>query len=149
MRTMVSSFLELVRLQSEMNKLFEALQHLQSDQDLGEVGFATPYDILEAPDAILVEVDLPGVDPASLQVEMKGHDLVIRGEHERTPASGIVAYHLMERSRGPFTRRLQVEGAVDSHKASATYGMGVLTIRLPRLPERRGRVTRVPVQVKG
>ena len=63
MRNLLSSFVELVHLQSEMNKVFEALQDLHEGDAVPEVGFTPPYDILETPDAVLVVVDLPGVCP--------------------------------------------------------------------------------------
>src|SRR5512135_992706 len=110
MRNLLTSFVELVHLQSEMNKLFEALQNLQDHEQQPEIGFTPPYDILETPEAILVEVDLPGVSPDSLSIVIRGALITLSGERERSQQQGIVAYHLMERDRGPFIRRFRVEG---------------------------------------
>lgn len=148
MRNLLASFVELVHLQSEMNKLFEALQDLQAHHDDGNLGFAPPYDILETPEAVLVQVDLPGVSPASLQVSVQGALITIQGERDRSHLSGIVAYHLMERDRGPFIRRFRVEGAINTHRGGASYDSGVLTLRFPRVPDRRGSSTVIPIEVK-
>lgn len=147
MRHILASFVELMHLQSEMNKLFEALQDLNQHQDEAQaVGAAPPYDILETPDAVLVEMDLPGVDPSSLQVAAKGKLITVSGERRRCPHDGLQGYHLMERDSGRFSRQLRVEGAVNTHHATANYRHGVLTLAFPRLPDRRGTKVQIPVQ---
>lgn len=147
-RQYFSSYLELMHLQSEMNKLFEALQELH-DSDAGQdVGFAPAYDIMETPEGIVVLVDLPGVCPETLKVSAQGGVVTMQGERERSVAPGIVAYHLMERDRGPFLRRLRVEGAVNMHKGETTYERGVLTMRFPRVSDQRGRSVDLPLAIK-
>jgi HSP20 family protein len=147
MRHLLSSFVELVHLQSEMNKLFEALQTIQDSDRQPETGFTPPYDIFETPEAVLVEVDLPGVTPESLQVTVHGAFITIEGQRERNSCEGVVAYHLMERDRGAFVRRLRVEGAVNTHKGTATYRRGVLVLKFPRVENRRGAKVSIPVHV--
>jgi HSP20 family protein len=148
MRKMLASFMELVHLQSEMNKLFESLQILQRHEELPEVGFSAPYDVLETPEEVIVEVDLPGVNPASLDVAVKGHVIQLQGSRERSQPTGILAYHLMERSRGNFTRRLVIDGAVDTHRAWAAYEGGVLILHFPKVPDRRGQLVKIPLRKK-
>jgi len=148
MRKMLASFMELVHLQSEMNKLFESLQLLQRHEELPEVGFSAPYDVLETPEEVLVEVDLPGVTPGSLEIAVKGHVIQLQGSREKNRPKGIVAYHLMERSRGSFTRRLVIDGAVDTHRAWAAYDKGVLILHFPKVPDRRGQLVKIPVKEK-
>lgn len=148
MRKMLASFMELMHLQGEMNKLFESLQTLQRNQELPEVGFTAPYDVQETPHEVLVEVDLPGVNAESLEIAVKGHVIMLHGSRERSQPAGIVAYHLMERSRGPFTRRLLIDGAVDTHRAWAAYEKGVLTLHFPKVPDRRGHLVKVPLRSK-
>jgi HSP20 family protein len=148
MQRLLSSFVELVHLQSEMNKLFEALQDLHEGGVTPETGFAPPYDILETPEAILVQVDLPGVRPETLQVAVQGNLITMQGERARGRVRGIVAYHLMERDRGAFLRRLRVEGPINTHKGEAAYDRGVLTIRFPRVADQRGRPVTLPLDAK-
>lgn len=149
MRGMLTSFLDLVHLRAEMNRLFDSLQNLQCAEEVPESGSTTPYDILETPESILVEVDLPGVNPESIKIQARGVLVTIQGERRRPDNTGIIAYHLMERDRGGFTRTITVDGALDTHQATAEYHKGVLTIRFPRLPERRGRTTRIPLKTEG
>lgn len=146
MRKILTSFVELMHLQSEMNKLFEALQDIHTHHDGPELGTAPPYDILETPDALLVEMDLPGAAPESLKVTVRGAHITVSGERRRSVRGGIKGYHLMERDCGAFSRRLRVEGAVNTHRCEAAYRHGVLTLTFPRLPDRRGATIDIPVQ---
>lgn len=148
MKNLLSSFVELVHLQSEMNKVFESLQNLQGAGSDQEMGFAPPYDIMETPEGVLVMVDLPGVCPETLNVSVQGGVVTLKGERERSVAPSIVAYHLMERDRGPFLRRFRVEGAVNTHRGEATYERGVLSLSFPRVPDQRGRSVDLPLTVK-
>ncbi len=140
------SFLDLVHLQAEMNKLFEILSGLQVDEELPkEMGTPTPYDVLEMPEYVLIKVDLPGVDRDSISIQAAESTITIEGEKKRSDDHGIVAYHLMERERGAFQCRVKAEGSFDTHKATSRYEHGVLTIFLPRLAERRGNVVQIPL----
>lgn len=145
MKDLLSSFVELVHLQSEMNKLFETLQELHQSGGEHEVGFSPPYDILETADSILVQVDLPGVRPDTLKISVQGGAITMEGERERTLAAGIEAYHLMERDQGTFLRRLRVEGAINTHRGEASYEHGVLTLSFPKVSDQRGRVVELPL----
>ncbi len=147
MRQILSSFVELMRLQSEMNKLFEALQEIHQQQGEPDVTSAPPYDILETTDEVLVEMDLSGIDPSTLRVSAKGDTVNVRAERRSTARPGLLAYHLMERDRGPVFRRLRLEGAINTHKGEAVYRLGVLTIAFPRVPDRRGSEVALPVKV--
>ena len=149
MRKMLASFMELVHLQSELNKLFESLQLLQRHEDMPEVDFSAPYDVLETPEEVLVEVDLPGVNPESLDISVKGRAIMLQGLREKNQPAGVLAYHLMERTRGTFTRHLVIDGAVDTHRAWAAYEKGVLTLHFPKVPDRRGQLVKVPLRSEG
>lgn len=146
MRKILTSFVELMHLQSEMNKLFEALQDIHQHRDAPDLGAAPPYDILETPDALVVEMDLSGADPASLKVTVRGDHVTVSGERRRAARENLQGYHLMERDCGAFSRRLRVEGAVNTHRCEASFRLGVLTLTFPRVPDRRGASIEIPVQ---
>lgn len=142
MRKMLASFLDIVHLKIEVNRLFDAIQGLQ-ENDIREMDKGNPYDVIETPRAIIVKIELPGVDRGSLEIWSEGQNLEIRGEKKRYGSSGIVAFHQMERDRGFITLNLHIDGPFDTHLATAGYKDGVLTVDLPRLHERRGATTRI------
>jgi HSP20 family molecular chaperone IbpA len=59
---------------------------------------------------------------------------------------GDAAFHIAERSFGRFARAIQVDGAFDAGRATATLANGELRILLARRTERRGAQIRIPIQ---
>jgi HSP20 family protein len=90
------------------------------------------YHTLE-PHELTVVVDLPGVDPASVQVVAGERMLVIAGERKRPKVAGNV-YHQMEIEYGPFQRQVRLPEDVDPDAARAQFENGVLTVSLPISP---------------
>jgi HSP20 family protein len=88
-----------------------------------------PLDIEERDDALVVQIDLPGVSERELTVSCDGRDLTVRGER-RAREQGHV-YH-RERLFGPFERTVTLKCAVDETAMRASYRAGVLEIHLPR-----------------
>jgi HSP20 family protein len=74
--------------------------------------------------------ELPGVDPASLNLEVGERTLVVSGERARPKVDGYV-YQQMEIEYGPFQRQVRLSEDVDASAASARYEQGMLTVRLP------------------
>ena len=104
-----------------------------------------PVDVCRAEDgSYLVEADLPGVDPDSVEVTVEHGTLTIRAV--RTPHYGqseqVIA---AERPQGSFTRLLTLGEGVDSENLTAGYADGVLHVTIPASPRaqaRRVEVTR-------
>jgi HSP20 family protein len=82
------------------------------------------------PPALHVVVELPGVDPATLNLVAQERTLAISGERQRPRVAGAV-YQQMEIEYGPFQRKVRLSEDVDPQGASAEYDRGVLTVRLP------------------
>jgi HSP20 family protein len=82
------------------------------------------------PHALTVVVELPGVDPASVQVVAAERLLVVAGERVRPAARGRV-YQQMEIEYGPFQRQVGLAENVDPERARARFEHGVLTVELP------------------
>jgi HSP20 family protein len=84
------------------------------------------------PDELTVVVELPGVDPANVQVVASPRALLIAGERNRPKDSGH--YQQMEIDYGPFQRQVTLDEDIDPDRATATYERGLLTVRLPIAP---------------
>ena len=103
-----------------------------------------PIDIYRSDDgAYHVDTDLPGVDPASIEVTVEHSTLTITAE--RAPRYGdsdqvIVA----ERPQGTFTRQFALGEGVDSEKLSADYAGGVLHLTIPAAAKAQAR--RIEIQ---
>ena len=89
-----------------------------------------PIDIARVEDRYELNADLPGVDPASVDVDVEGQVLTISAE--RTPRSVDGATWLArERSGGKYLRRLNLGQGIDTASISASYENGVLSVVLP------------------
>lgn len=87
----------------------------------------------EDPPSLIVLVELPGVDPAEVQVVASPQALLVAGERLRPKDCG--QYQQMEIDYGPFQRQVTLAEDVDPEEATATYERGILTIRLPIAPK--------------
>jgi HSP20 family protein len=99
--------------------------------DLEPTGW-TPYvDVYETPEETVVVAEMPGVDPAKIELSVTGNVLILRGVKDPTglPESLL---QLRERRFGTFLRQVALSSEVDFDAAQAEARNGVLTIRLPK-----------------
>jgi len=88
-----------------------------------------PLDAWRSGDEFIVELDLPGVDPASIDVDVERNVLTVRAERPvRAHDAELIN---AERARGVFSRQLFLGDALDTERVSAGYEHGVLTLRIP------------------
>ncbi|MGO1318341.1 MAG: Hsp20/alpha crystallin family protein, partial [Cellulomonadaceae bacterium] len=89
-------------------------------------------------DHFVLNVDLPGVDPGSIDVSVEDQTLTLRAE--RTLRSSDDAQWLVrERPSGTFARQMTVGSGLALDKISATYCDGVLTLTIPVAEEAKPR----------
>jgi HSP20 family protein len=81
-------------------------------------------------DQVVVNLDLPGVDPASVDVTVEKDTLTIKAERRWDVAEGDRVL-VSERPQGTFTRRLLLGEALDGERTEARYDNGVLTLTVP------------------
>ncbi|MGW3471986.1 Hsp20/alpha crystallin family protein [Saccharopolyspora sp. NPDC000995] len=95
---------------------------------------AMAMDAYRAGDNYVVEFDLPGIDPESLEVSAENNTLTVRAQRRGRPSGegdAEVSYLTAERPRGTFSRQLSLGGGLDVDHISADYTDGVLTVTLP------------------
>ena len=91
---------------------------------------AMPMDAYRAGEQFVVHFDLPGVDPASIDLDVERNVLTVKAE--RTPTYGDdVDLQVAERPRGVFSRQLFLGDTLDTDHVEARYDAGVLTLRIP------------------
>ena len=92
-------------------------------------------DVLEEPERFVLLADLPGVEPADIEVSMDDGILTIKGERNGQSASRTDRFSRLERSYGIFHRRFALPGSADAQGISAQGRNGVLEISIPKRPE--------------
>ena len=138
---------DIERLHDEIQELIDDLWHLPRFVG-GRRGFRPQVDCIrsEDPPEVQVVVELPGVDPMSIQVVAADHVLVVAGERRRPEVSG--RYQQLEIEYGPFQRRIQLEDPVDPASATARFENGMLTVVLP-IAEQAPQAERVSIVIRG
>ena len=97
-------------------------------------GFEPPTDIYETTDAIVVRMELAGVDPSDIELwvdEDAGH-VTVRGRREDPAGPEQRRYYSVEIECGSFVRVIQLPRGVVSEAVAASYGNGFLVVRLPK-----------------
>lgn len=80
---------------------------------------------------LVVTAEIPGVDPASVNVEIADNALHVSGEKAREVEPTEGGFYRTERRYGRFERHLSLPVAIRVDEASARFRNGVLTIRAP------------------
>jgi HSP20 family protein len=91
---------------------------------------AMPMDAYRHGDSFYICLDLPGIDPGSIDLTAEQNVLTIRADRAPLQADGaqmIVA----ERPSGTFTRQVFLGETLDADNITADYATGVLTLTIP------------------
>src|SRR6516162_3397546 len=119
-------FVELRRMQSEMNRLFS--------------GFSTtatrdfpPINIWLGENSVVVTAELPGVTGEDVNLSLQEDVLTLSGKREPKSQEQNVSWQRRERAYGSFSRAVQLPFRVDPDKVEARFNNGVLEIELQRL----------------
>lgn len=97
---------------------------------LGTASSAMPMDAFRHGDSYIVAFDLPGVDPASVDVTLERNVLTVSAER-RWDWSDDQTVYVAERPQGRFTRQIMLSEALDTDHVEASYDNGVLTVAIP------------------
>ena len=91
---------------------------------------AMPIDAYRRGEEFIVELDLPGVQPDSIDLTVEKNVLTVHAERRRDDAEGVELL-VGERPQGTFSRQLFLGDTLDIDAIQADYVDGVLTLRLP------------------
>ena len=121
-------------------------------QNQGVVGrFIPPADLLVDDDGVTVHMDVPGLRPENLEIELENDLLTVRGErpfpYPREDGGGPV--RSIERGFGRFERSMRVPRGLDPEAINATLSDGVLTLRIPKPETMRPRRVEIKAQANG
>ena len=137
---------QLERLRGRVGRLFVALQEA-SEMAAGEAGaWLPPVDLCESDECVTVRIELPGVRAEQVEVSLTSEELRVRGRKRKGAPRGVTRHLCSERSFGQFARAIPLRWPVNRDAAAAALKDGVLTVRLPKLKERRGGEHRIEVK---
>jgi HSP20 family protein len=88
-----------------------------------------PMDAWQEGEQFVVEFDLPGVAPDSIDLDVERNVLTVKAE--RPARAGNDEMVAAERPRGVFSRQLFLGDTLDTDRIEASYSSGVLSLRIP------------------
>ena len=99
----------------------------------------TPIEYYREGDQLVVQVDLPGVDPKNIEVTLNGNMLTIAGERHDRRLEQPREFVLTEVNYGRFERSIRVPSGLEEDCIVATYDKGILklVIAMPKAMEAR------------
>ena len=112
----------------DVDRLF---QQLWTAQQTGPRPMAMPMDAYRKDESFLLQLDLPGVTPDSIELTVEENVLTISAERPAPPKGEGVESVITERTFGTFTRQVVLGKTLDSERIEASYEGGVLTVAIP------------------
>ncbi len=107
----------------ELDRLTQQLAHTSTAAPVA------PMEAYRSGDTFVVEFDLPGVDPSSVDVTVDKNVLTVKAHRERRLAEGDEVL-VSERPYGDVSRELFLGDTLDTDAIEASFDQGVLTLRL-------------------
>jgi HSP20 family protein len=134
--TAIGGFGSLFSLRREIDRLFDEMYGVG-----GRATWTPSANVRESKDDVVLEMELPGVDPEHVEINIENDMLTVSGEkrEERREGEEEGRYFLLERSYGSFSRSFSLPQGIDPDQVKASFDNGLLTIRIPRaaLPQPR------------
>ncbi|MER7281814.1 Hsp20/alpha crystallin family protein [Dactylosporangium sp. NPDC000244] len=101
-----------------------------------------PVDIEETSEAFRIDLDLPGVAPGDVEIELRDSELRVYGSFREPERTGTLRHHA--RRTGEFEYLVALPGDIDADAVAADLEGGVLTIIAPKIAGRQAR--RIAIQ---
>ena len=133
-------FREMTQVQSQLNRLVDQVWNGRQESWLPAV------DVFDTQEAVVLKAELPGMDPDDIQIEVEDNVLTNKGERKFEEEVDEERYYRVERRFGSFQRSLALPQGVKADEIAAAYEDGILTLTVPKAPERKPQ--RIAVKAK-
>ena len=105
---------------------------------------STPsLDLSETENTVEVRMDVPGVKPKDIDIQLNGNLLTVTADREEEKEEKGRTFHRVERHTGRYSRSLTLPCPVNESEVAAEYRDGVLNITLPKTEESKTRKIKV------
>ena len=133
---------EIDSLQREMNRLFDRVMPSHFDWD-ANAPFVPAAEMSETPEAVHLKLEVPGMKPDDLDVQVSADSVSIRGERRDETQTEEKGMTRTEFRYGSFERVIPLPVRVENTQATAEYKDGILTRDLPKIAEEQHKVVKV------
>jgi HSP20 family protein len=133
-------------IQDRMNQLFRSSFPDFGDDILTSGAWAPAVDIYEAPEAIEMTFEIPGVNQKDIKVNIENNLLTVSGERKFEHEDRRDNYHRVERNYGAFQRSFTVPSPIDPNKINAVFENGLMRLTIQKRSETQPRAIEVKVK---
>ena len=109
--------------------------------------FMPAINMSESDNEFLVTAELPGITEKDIDLAVSNNNLLIKGEKKQEAEDSGTGWHRVERSYGKFQRSIPLPQEVDAENIEADFKNGVLSIHLPKLPEQKSGMKKIPIKI--
>jgi HSP20 family protein len=134
---------EIGTLRSEMDRLFDRLVPFEG-RHLG-LGFVPSAEIEESDEAVLVRLEIPGLEAKDLDVQVAEDSVSIKGERKSETKTEKEGMMRSEFHYGRFERVIPLPAHIYADRAQAEYKNGILNLTLPKTEEAKKKVVKVQI----
>lgn len=142
-------FRELRSLQDDVNRLFSSSFNRSGGNDMMRGAWNPSVDIFENKDSIVLEAELPGMNPDDVNISIENNVLTLHGERKFEKKDDGDNFHRVERSYGSFTRSFTLPPTVSTENVEAAFDNGVLRLTLAKREEAKPRRIEVKATTGG
>lgn len=136
-------FREIDALQRQMNRLFDDLVPKEILSNQGD--FLPAAELHETPDAFEIKLEVPGMKPDDLDIQVTAEAVSISGERRSKRTTEEKGVTRSEFRYGQFQRVIPLPNRIQNNNVEAEYKDGILHLTLPKVEEEQHKVVKVKV----
>ena len=137
---------EMDQMRRRMEKMFDQFLG-QRLQGLPSMGMMPSVEMYETDKDLILNVELPGIDPKNVTVEISEDSIFLSGETKQESEIQEDTYYHSERMFGEFKRTIPLPNRIKDQEAKATFKNGLLTIRAPlAVQQKRSRPHKISIE---
>lgn len=145
MVTRWNPFERLAQMQAEFDRFFNDARNPLAMGTRG-ADWVPRTDVFEQNGNLVVKAELPGMKKEDIDIAFEAGDLIIQGKREEEQKVDEKYYHRMERTFGSFYRRLPMPEGVMPDEVKATYGDGILEVKVPKPTPVKPEPAKIPIK---
>jgi len=104
--------------------------------------FVPAADIYEAPDALTVILEMPGVEKSNVSISVEDGVLSVEGRLDLSKYQGLQPLYT-EYNIGHYSRSFRLSSKIDQSKIAAEMKDGVLSLQLPKVEQAKPRTIQI------
>jgi HSP20 family protein len=138
-------FNEIDSLQRRINTMFDDIIFPNYWRDNRNVTYVPAAEISETPEAVHLKLEIPGIDPKDLDIQVSKDSVSITGERKQETKTEENGTTKTEFYYGKFQRLFTLPTWVQNTSVTADYKDGVLNLTLPKMEEVKNKVVKVDI----